>query len=111
MAVWIITIVFYLTLLTGCAVQTPQLLLSTNDPANPNAPESPFSPRPDLLQSGIPDTEEQPPAELLSPTHLPTTYTCPMHPEIIQSNPGKCPACGMKLVPPEPSKTDSKCKQ
>lgn len=26
------------------------------------------------------------------------TYTCPMHPEIIQSEPGQCPICGMKLV-------------
>jgi hypothetical protein len=26
------------------------------------------------------------------------TYTCPMHPEILRSKPGKCPKCGMKLV-------------
>lgn len=26
------------------------------------------------------------------------TYTCPMHPEIIRSKPGKCPKCGMKLI-------------
>jgi hypothetical protein len=25
-------------------------------------------------------------------------YTCPMHPEIEQSNPGRCPKCGMKLI-------------
>ncbi|MFH6943397.1 multicopper oxidase domain-containing protein [Flavobacterium sp.] len=29
----------------------------------------------------------------------PTTYTCPMHPEIHESKPGNCPKCGMKLVP------------
>ncbi len=28
----------------------------------------------------------------------PTEYTCPMHPEIRQDEPGKCPICGMKLV-------------
>lgn len=28
-----------------------------------------------------------------------TTYTCPMHPEIQRNKPGKCPVCGMKLVP------------
>lgn len=26
-------------------------------------------------------------------------YTCPMHPEVQQEKPGKCPKCGMDLVP------------
>lgn len=26
-------------------------------------------------------------------------YTCPMHPEVVKSEPGKCPKCGMNLVP------------
>ncbi len=25
-------------------------------------------------------------------------YTCPMHPEIVQDKPGKCPKCGMDLI-------------
>ena len=25
-------------------------------------------------------------------------YTCPMHPELRRAGPGRCPACGMKLV-------------
>ena len=25
------------------------------------------------------------------------TYTCPMHPEVVQDRPGKCPDCGMFL--------------
>jgi hypothetical protein len=25
-------------------------------------------------------------------------YTCPMHPEVVQNAPGKCPICGMNLV-------------
>ena len=29
-------------------------------------------------------------------------YACPMHPEIIASWAGKCPKCGMKLIPAEP---------
>ena len=28
----------------------------------------------------------------------PTTYTCPMHPEIHADKPGKCPKCGMTLI-------------
>ncbi|AZA83776.1 copper oxidase [Chryseobacterium lactis] len=30
-----------------------------------------------------------------------TTYTCPMHPEVISDKPGKCPKCGMDLVEKE----------
>jgi Cu+-exporting ATPase len=30
------------------------------------------------------------------------TYTCPMHPEVQQENPGNCPKCGMSLEPVEP---------
>ena len=30
-----------------------------------------------------------------------TTYTCPMHPQIISDKPGKCPICGMNLVAKE----------
>ncbi len=26
-------------------------------------------------------------------------YTCPMHPEVVKDEPGKCPKCGMNLVP------------
>ena len=28
-------------------------------------------------------------------------YACPMHPEVIASEPGTCPKCGMKLLPSE----------
>lgn len=30
-------------------------------------------------------------------------YTCPMHPEIIRNAPGKCPGCGMDLIPKDSS--------
>jgi Cu+-exporting ATPase len=32
-----------------------------------------------------------------------TVYTCPMHPQIRQSQPGNCPICGMALEPVMPS--------
>lgn len=28
-----------------------------------------------------------------------TIYTCPMHPEVVKKEPGKCPGCGMDLIP------------
>jgi FtsP/CotA-like multicopper oxidase with cupredoxin domain len=28
----------------------------------------------------------------------PVVYTCPMHPEVVQDEPGNCPECGMKLL-------------
>lgn len=35
-------------------------------------------------------------AKTVAPTNA--TYTCPMHPEVKQQAPGKCPKCGMALV-------------
>ena len=32
-------------------------------------------------------------------------YTCPMHPEVISTEPGRCPKCGMNLVPTAAPKT------
>lgn len=53
------------------------------------------------------------PEQFLSPETKPaealpagTTYTCPMHPEIRQQQPGDCPICGMALDPEEVSLQD-----
>ncbi|MGH7096941.1 MAG: heavy metal translocating P-type ATPase [Stellaceae bacterium] len=42
-----------------------------------------------------------PPAAVPEPPPLPSgaTYTCPMHPEIVEDHPGTCPKCGMALEP------------
>lgn len=32
-------------------------------------------------------------------TPSPAVYTCPMHPEVREEQPGRCPMCKMKLVP------------
>lgn len=36
------------------------------------------------------------------------SYTCPMHPEIVQDHPGTCPKCGMALEPMMPTAEDEK---
>lgn len=99
--------IFSMVLLMGCASQMSQQPPSASDPANPSAPETPFSPPPNRFQTEAPVTVEKPSTE---PT-APTIYTCPMHPEITQSSQGECPTCGMKLVPAKNLKTDSKSEQ
>jgi Heavy metal binding domain len=39
--------------------------------------------------------------------HGATKYTCVMHPEVISDKPGKCPKCGMTLVPVKVEKKTS----
>jgi Cu+-exporting ATPase len=39
------------------------------------------------------------PAPRTQPAAAGTTYTCPMHPEIVRDGPGACPICGMALEP------------
>lgn len=36
------------------------------------------------------------PSKTVKPQNV--QYTCPMHPEVVQNNPGSCPKCGTKLV-------------
>src|SRR3954471_2823966 len=38
-------------------------------------------------------------AQTRNPARAAASYTCPMHPEIVQDRPGSCPKCGMALVP------------
>jgi FtsP/CotA-like multicopper oxidase with cupredoxin domain len=36
-------------------------------------------------------------------------YTCPMHPEVLSEEPGKCPKCGMKLLATEVAPIEYAC--
>lgn len=49
---------------------------------------------PALFLAACSDTGNKTPAEGAK-----QTYTCPMHPQIVQNKPGTCPICGMDLVP------------
>lgn len=39
----------------------------------------------------------------MSNNHNKEIYTCPMHPEVRKTEPGKCPGCGMDLIPEKKS--------
>src|SRR5215208_2328144 len=39
----------------------------------------------------------------------PVVYTCPMHPEVVDEQPGHCPQCGMKLLAVEAPATTYTC--
>jgi hypothetical protein len=51
-------------------------------------------------QSGLLTISEkqQPQNQVPAKPALKVVYTCPMHPEVVQDKPGKCPKCGMTLV-------------
>src|SRR5215207_11293835 len=34
-----------------------------------------------------------------APAEGPVIYSCPMHPDVVDAEPGHCPQCGMKLMP------------
>ncbi len=57
-----------------------------------------FAEAPEQWLDGRPE-----PAALATPG---TGYTCPMHPEVVQDEPGSCPDCGMALEPIAPAADD-----
>jgi len=68
---------------------------SRKKPAPSAAPTPPPAPKPKTEPSPAASAEPAPAAEPAGPQK----YTCPMHPEIIRDEPGRCPICGMHLVP------------
>ena len=75
-------------LLASCATAYQRPLPAGDDPSNPDA-RAASAPAPALYA-----------ASAAQPVDAGVTvYGCPMHPEVKQPGPGRCPKCGMELVP------------
>lgn len=106
--------------LAACAATTPPPRFGTVSPADPDGPEGGLPAAVPMLtgQGELADREasgEATPRPSSAPEGHPhhpgaeaaaATYTCPMHPEIVATEPGLCTVCGMKLMrkaaPPSP---------
>jgi hypothetical protein len=66
--------------LTGCARETPRAPMRAPGAGAMNA-----------AAEKLKAAQKPKPAKVV--------YTCPMHPEVTSDKPGKCPKCGMNLVP------------
>jgi Heavy metal binding domain len=72
----------------GCAAQA----LPPDPPDHPASPQAAAAPLPP--PSSTLALHERP----ASPATAPGVYTCPHHPEVVSSQPGDCPKCGMALT-------------
>jgi hypothetical protein len=98
-AVWITSVL----LLPSCV--GTELVAHGDHPGNPNARSGKLPATVGLLSDFNAGSDR--PAAMGVPSADPASakddgavrYTCPMHPEIVQGEPGSCPKCGMKLVP------------
>jgi len=71
--------------LTAALLWSGALLVAAQSPS----PRSPMSPEPLASTTGTASAQD-------------TRYVCPMHPDVIEAEPGACPRCGMTLVPGNP---------
>lgn len=99
--------------LVACGGNAWQRPRSASDPAEPTAPEASPLPPPTTLTTDAPAPQTPPSApahhhhheaggaaaQPADATPAAAAYVCPMHPEIVRAAPGKCPICGMELIP------------
>ncbi len=121
-----VSLIMLTLLFAGCAAQYTEPNLPDTHPASAKATASPMPERWGTLDLTKADPLAAMPAQIPMPTpmslpmrdmaapsgheghvhpapegNIPDTalYTCPMHPEVVSKEPGRCPKCNMKLVP------------
>ena len=62
-------------------------------------PSADPSPRAAHVVRGVPADQERKEVVMMTDNADAKTYTCPMHAEVTSASAGKCPKCGMTLVP------------
>ena len=70
-------------------------------PPAPGSTHVPWTETPNDAPPPATPSQEHPPASAPSAQAKPVThhfYYCPMHPDVVQDSPGKCPTCGMDLL-------------
>lgn len=110
----------FMVLSGGCASYRPQEAYGPSHPARPEgaalAVELPRIPVVDFVGQDFMGLPPEPPTwrghvhptdhaghglQVEASSTTDTAYVCPMHPEVRSATPGRCPECGMKLVPGE----------
>ena len=106
-----------LTVVVGCApIQPPEP--TAHHPASPEASQAEDAEMSDVLAIDGKDLPQTPPEMRRGAMHhdrgqsdgqkpradspqadQEVGYTCSMHPDVMAAQPGKCPECGMDLVP------------
>ncbi|MBW8360743.1 MAG: multicopper oxidase domain-containing protein [Kaistella sp.] len=90
-------------------VQKPKAVPKAVAKPNPVV-KKPAPPRPKAVskepEPATVKTPEPASADLHKKQNIAEQFTCPMHPEVISDQPGKCPKCGMNLVPKKDSEED-----
>jgi Cu(I)/Ag(I) efflux system membrane fusion protein len=81
-------------LVRSCGAETPELADAQSAPTQPTS------------QPHAEHVEHENASASASADAAPTTWVCPMHPQIRQNEPGTCPICFMDLVPQQAAPSD-----
>ena len=83
--------------LAGCTARHPRPPLDATHPASPQAAEAPVPAPSTTLEQQSAEAASGRGSRATRSRPAGTVYACPMHPDVRQATPGRCPKCGMTL--------------